>query len=104
MGDVASVLEKLSNHGATNDTFNLSGELTFRMRDIAGFVKEAYEEMFDETVEIKLNEDDPSEFPDGFEVKATKLKKVIPYSCEPHFKEEAKKIFTLLNEKQATAQ
>ena len=100
MGDVCEVIEKLGKNGPTNDTFNLSGQLTFRMIDIARFVKEAYAEKYGEDLPLKTNTDDQSSFPDGFSVSSDKLRELIPFSCEPHFKEEAQKIFEIIENNQ----
>lgn len=96
MGDVCTTIEKLIQHGPTQDIFNLSGELTFRMVDIANFVQQAYNEVYGEQLPVVTNLDDKSEFPDGFNVSSKKLKNIIPFSCQPHFIEEAKKIFSLV--------
>lgn len=97
MGDVCQVFDKLIAHGPTNDFFNLSGELTFRMKEIAEFVRKAYLEKYGVDLPVKLNTADKSSFPEGFSVSAQKLKKIIPYECQPHFKDEAIKIFEFLD-------
>jgi nucleoside-diphosphate-sugar epimerase len=96
MGDVCDVMERLAEQGATQDIFNLSGELSFRMVEIAEFVQRAYEEVYGARLPVVTNENDKSTFPDGFSVSSAKLKKLVPYECRPHFVEEAKKIFELL--------
>ena len=96
MGDVCDIMERLAERGATQGIFNLSGELTFRMVEIAEFVQQAYEEVYGEKLPVLTNQNDKSTFPEGFSVSSAKLKKLVPYECRPHFVEEAKKIFELL--------
>ena len=96
MGDVCNVMERLAKREATLDIFNLSGEMSFRMVEIAEFVQQAYEEVYGVRLPIITNENDKSEYPHGFSVSSVKLKKLVPYECHSHFVDEAKKIFTLL--------
>lgn len=100
MGDVCKVVEGLAKHGPTQDVFNISGQLTYRMIDIAGFVRDAYKEMFGEELQIEVNHDDKSSFPDGFSVSSEKLRRIVPFTCENHFVSEAKNIFNLLKDQQ----
>jgi UDP-glucose 4-epimerase len=96
MGDVCKVIEKLENHGPTNQTYNLSGQLTYRMIDIAGFVQQAYHQFFGEELPIIVNDQDQSTFPDGFYVSSAKLRAKIPFYTQNHFVSEAIQIFNLL--------
>lgn len=96
MGDVCKIIENLFKTEATNETYNLSGEKTYRMIDLAKFVKEAYFEKFKVEIPIKVNEKDTVTYSDSLFVDATKLKNVVPYTSESHFKEEALRIFEFL--------
>lgn len=100
MGDVCEAIEKLGLHGPTLDTYNISGEHTLQMIDVAKYVQEAYLEDFNELLPIQTNQDDRTEFPEGLSVSSQKLRKIISFgSNEPKFKSEAKQIFNLLNKK-----
>jgi hypothetical protein len=59
-------------------------------------VQQAYGEVYGEKLPVLTNQNDKSTFPEGFSVSSAKLKKLVPYECRPHFVEEAKKIFELL--------
>jgi UDP-glucose 4-epimerase len=98
MGDVCTALERLVEKEASNEIFNISGEQTLRMKDVADFVQQAYQEFAGTTLEVKVNNEDKSEFPDGLSVSAQKLRNFIgPFTSGPKFKEEAKNIFAFLS-------
>lgn len=93
MGDVCNIFEQLILTPAANQIFNLAGERTFTMLEIANYVKQAYFEVFGEHIPVKVNTADTTTYPEALEVSAQKLKKIVPYNALPHFVEEAKKIF-----------
>ena len=99
MGDVCFVIQSLIEKEATNDTYNLSGEKTYKMIDIANYVKEAYQAKFDKEIPITTNQNDKTVYPTDLHVSATKLKNVVPYITQQYFKEEAGKIFEFLGKK-----
>jgi nucleoside-diphosphate-sugar epimerase len=96
MGDVCYVLEQLIKQLPTNDIYNLAGYETFKMLDIANFVKDAYLEKFGISIPIQVNEADKTVYPDDLKVSADKLMKLIPYTHTISFKQEAIKIFEFL--------
>lgn len=93
MGDVCNIFEQLILTQADNQIYNLAGERTFTMLEIANYVKQAYFEVFGEHIPVKVNTADTTTYPDALEVSSQKLKKIVPYNALPHFVEEAKKIF-----------
>ena len=99
MGDVCQIVEKLLALPPTKDIFNISGENTLNMLQVAQFVQQAYKETYGIEIPIKVNEEDKTSFPDGLSVSAQKLKQLVPYTAAPHFVEEAKKIFNFLEQK-----
>jgi UDP-glucose 4-epimerase len=103
MGDVCQIVEKLCTLPATHDVFNISGERTFKMLEIAQAVQEAYKESYGEDIPLLVNKEDTTVYSDDLFVSAAKLKKRIPYEAKPHFKEEAFKIFTFLSRQPSTA-
>lgn len=99
MGDVCRLIENLAEAEATNDIYNISGEKTYQMIEIAKFVQQAYKEKYGREIPVKVNEGDTSVYPDDLVVSAAKLKEKFAYTAEPHFVDEAKKIFSFLEQK-----
>lgn len=100
MGDVCEILFKIVKEDSTNSTYNLGGEITYKMIEIANEVKIAYTEKFQKEIPIKVNLNDKTTFENPLKVNVSKLKRFIPFEAKPHFKEEALNIFQfLLNSK-----
>lgn len=98
MGDVANIVEKTIHlEKASNDVFNLSGNKTFSMLEIAQYVQEAYFEVFGKKLEIETNTDDKNNYNQNLTVSYKKLQKLIQFNLQNKFKEEAKAIFSLLS-------
>ena len=99
MGDVCQIVHKvLQLPQAPNETFNICGEQTFSMLDIAREVQTAYEKEYNEQLPISVNEQDTNQYPDDLQVSAEKLKSVIDYSLTQRFQEEAAAIFHMLKD------
>ena len=96
MGDVCTIVHQLLEKTPTNDTYNVCGENTYAMLEIAHFVEEAYQEKYGKKIPIHINEEDKTQYPDDLEVKSNKLRQIIEYSLNIRFKEEAKKIFEMI--------
>lgn len=96
MGDVCTVLEKLGQQQAPNDTFNLSGEQTFSMLAIAEAVQKAYQQLTGKKLEIQINTEDKTPQGAPLFVSAAKVKKLVDYKSENRFEQEASNIFTFL--------
>ena len=97
MGHVCEIVHRLlALPEAPNDTFNISGEQTYQMLDVAHMVQEAYQEAYSQTLPITINEADTKQYADNLQVSSEKLKKQISFMSSNRFKEEAKKIFTLV--------
>ena len=97
MGDVCRMVDQvLQLPQAPNDTFNICGEQTFSMLDIAHEVQTAYENTYGKQLPISKNEQDTNQYPDDLKVSAEKLKSVISYSLTQRFQEEASAIFHML--------
>jgi UDP-glucose 4-epimerase len=97
MGDVCHIVKGLlSLPEAPLDTFNISGEKTFQMLEIARQVQLAYKEKYREEIPLQVNTEDKTVHADTLRVSASKLKKKVPYDATPKFKEEALKIFDFL--------
>ncbi len=99
MGDVCRIVESLISQEPTNNTYNLSGEKTYQMLEIAQLIKNAYLERFNEDVGLSVNEEDKSEYPDRLYVSSSKLKSIVNYNSDPKFKEEAINVFNFLEKK-----
>ncbi|MEO0332621.1 MAG: hypothetical protein AAF223_13230, partial [Bacteroidota bacterium] len=98
MGDVCQIVEKvLQLPQAPNDTFNICGEQTFSMLDVAQEVQAAYQKEYGEQLPITTNEQDTAQHPDDLQVSGQKLKSIINYSLTQRFQEEATAIFHMLN-------
>lgn len=96
MGDVCEVFERLIVTEPKNQIYNLAGERTYTMLEIANYVKQAYYEVYKEEIPVLVNDADQTSYPERLEVSAQKLKQIVPYDAQPHFVEEAKKIFRLI--------
>lgn len=100
MQDVCKIVEGLCQlEKAPLDTFNISGEQTFKMLEIAQYVQQAYQEKYGEEIPLSVNTEDKTVHADTLFVSAEKLKKLVPYDAKPKFKEEALKIFEFLERK-----
>ena len=97
MGYVCEIVHRmLELPSAPNDTFNISGEQTYKMIDVAEQVQEAYQEAYGKSLPITINKEDTNRYPDDLRVSSDKLRKKISFQQDSHFKEEAKKIFSLV--------
>ena len=97
MGDVCDIVHQtLELPEPLDDTFNISGEQTFRMIDVATSVQQAYQEVYGEHLPIEINEADTNQYADDLQVSSQKLRQRIPFTSQNRFQEEAKKIFELL--------
>ena len=98
MGTVCNVMEQLCKlETAPNDIFNLSGEQSFSMLDIANYVKKATSEALNKEIEVTVNLNDQTPTPAPLQVSSQKLKQLIPFANENKFVDEAKAIFNLLS-------
>ena len=97
MGDVCDIVHRtLESPNPLNDTFNISGEQTFRMIDVATSVQQAYREVYGEELPIQVNEADTNQYADDLRVSSQKLRQRISFTTQHRFVEEAKKIFELV--------
>ncbi|MGD1893020.1 MAG: NAD-dependent epimerase/dehydratase family protein [Cyclobacteriaceae bacterium] len=100
MGDVCRIVDQvLKLPQAPNDTFNICGEQTFSMLDVAQEVQTAYQKEYGKQLSIITNEQDTTQYPDDLRVSAEKLKSVVNYSLTQRFQEEATTIFYMLKNK-----
>ena len=99
MGDVCSVFKELiANDDPINGVFNLSGESTYTIMDVAEKVKQAYQKKYSELVNIVVNPDDTTVYVDDLNVSSQKLKKVVNFQAQDKFMEEALQIFDLVEQ------
>ncbi|MEQ9439115.1 MAG: NAD-dependent epimerase/dehydratase family protein [Cyclobacteriaceae bacterium] len=97
MGDVCQIVHKvLRLSQIPNDTFNICGEQTFSMLDVARAVQAAYQDSYGKQLPVSVNEQDTNQYPDDLQVSAEKLKSVISHSLTQRFQEEAAAIFHML--------
>ncbi|MDX2188763.1 MAG: NAD(P)-dependent oxidoreductase [Bacteroidota bacterium] len=99
MGDVCSSVDQLINKNAPNDTFNLSGQQTFKMIEIAKIVQKCYLQKFGKEIPLKFNDKDTNIYPDDLFVSSAKLRNFIDIQTISHFEDECLKIFDLLTKK-----
>lgn len=98
MGTVANVVQQtIELTNAPNDVFNLSSEQTFSMLEIAEYVQEAYLDTFGQKIPIEVNQNDNNLYKQDLTISNQKLQKLIPFSPQIQFKEEATAIFRLLS-------
>ena len=102
MQEVCEITEKLCFLNAKNEIFNLSGQKSFSMLDIANFVKNAYEGVFKKSIEIVINNEDKTK-PFNLSVKSEKIRNLLAfYKVQEKFQEEAVNIFGLLKKHKKT--
>lgn len=98
MGDVCHIIHKLTQLESTNDTYNISGEKSYTLLDVAEAVKEAYQEYFNKPIEVEINTEDKSPPREPIIISSSKIKQLVNYNAESHFKDEALQIFNFLKE------
>ncbi|MGB3851631.1 MAG: NAD-dependent epimerase/dehydratase family protein [Tunicatimonas sp.] len=97
MGDVCDIVHRtLELPEPPNDTFNISGEQTFTMLEVATFVQQAYQEVYGQQLPIQINENDTNQYASDLQVSSQKLRQRISFTTQTHFVEEAKNIFSLV--------
>lgn len=96
MGDVAKVVQQVVDTPATNDIYNITGQRTISMLDVAVEVQKAYKTHFGVDIPIKTNEDDKSEFLTPLDVRSDKLRSLVSFDDAVMFQEEAIEIFKLI--------
>jgi nucleoside-diphosphate-sugar epimerase len=99
MGTVADVVEQLLQQPPTNEVYNLSGQNTLKMLDVAEFVQDAYFQEFGERVPVRTNQEDKTVHPIDLFVDSSKLRAQVSIRDEVRFVEEARKIFQMLSNK-----
>jgi len=100
MGDVCQLFQLIAESPAENEIYNISGEQTYSMLDVANEVHAAYKEVYGEDITIKINEEDTKEYPQDLVVLSQKIRKRYNFvNKESHFKQEIKNIFTFLESK-----
>jgi UDP-glucose 4-epimerase len=97
MRDVCEVIEKLARIEGKNRVFNLSGEQSFRMIEIAEFIRDAYFDVYGEALPIEVNTNDSTDHSLPLFVSSSELRKIVPFKPRQRFKEEAVEIFSLLH-------
>lgn len=100
MGDVAKIVFQIATTKATNNIYNIAGEKTYTMLQIATFVQQAYQIKYAITVPITTNLADTTTYPTDLKVSASKLKSAFDYTLAEMFAAEATAIFEFL-EKQS---
>ena len=97
MNDVSLAIEKvLDREDIKNEIFNLGSGSSLSLLEIAELVASAYKEMYDREIVIKRNSKDTGSYATSLDFSIDKLKAAIAFEPSFCFKEEAKKIFTLL--------
>lgn len=97
MGTVADTVEKAcSTLAAAHDIYNISGQNTLTMLDVANAVQDAYKEKFNKEIPVKTNQEDTTTYPSDLYVDSSKLREKLKFDDVVRFKEEALKIFELL--------
>ena len=94
MFDVCRVVEKSLNF-QENGTYNLGFGESLSIIEIANYVKEVYQQMFQQELSITLNHEDKTE-PQKLQVDISKLQQLINYQFQHRFEVEIQSIFKLL--------
>jgi UDP-glucose 4-epimerase len=97
MGDVCEVSEKLLfAENTINEAFNLSGEKSYQIIDIANMVQKVYKNRYGEYLNIEINSADTNDYNDELIVNCNKLKTIIDYTAHEKFYQEINAIFDIL--------
>ncbi|MEM9283397.1 MAG: SDR family oxidoreductase [Verrucomicrobiota bacterium] len=99
MGDVTKAVHLiLESNDSFNDTYNLSGENTLRLIDVADRVRKAYEATYGEQIPIITNKANTKAANDSLKVSSDKLRRKIDLTLSDKTIEEATKIMVALTE------
>lgn len=100
MGSVAQMVEDLLNlETVPNDIYNVSGEETIQILDVAEEVQKAYQTKYGQTISILTNEEDKTTYPTDLVVKSDRIRKLVQIKKQKRFQEEAIRIFEMLESK-----
>ncbi len=94
MGDVVSIARKLL-ESDYNGVYNLSSMESYKVIEIANLVKSEYEKRYNTSIQIILNSDDKSVYPE-LVVDNNRLQEIIKFKPNNMFVSEINKIFNLL--------
>ncbi len=92
MGTVCNVFESLLGMPATNDVYNLSGQSTLKMIDIAETVRRMYLKVYGKELPITTNKEDSTVYSDDLMVSSEKLRKVVAIEDKVMFEQEVENI------------
>jgi len=96
MGSVAQCVQDLIEKKATNEIYNLSGQRTFNMVEVAEMVQSAYRNKYDRNVSISVNQKDQTQYPQDLRISSEKLRTVVKINDEIRFEQEATNVFEFL--------
>lgn len=99
MGTVTKTINKLIDKEASNTIYNISGQNTRTMVDVANDVQKAYKTYFEEEIPIQINTGDTTVYPTDLYVSSEKLRNFIPIDDTIEFENEAINIFKFLENK-----
>jgi len=95
MLDVVEIISKLLQIDATNDIYNLSSNKTDKIIELAKKVKKVYENIYNKSIKITINENDKNIY-DDLKVDNQKLKKIVSFESKDRIAYEINQIFVLL--------
>lgn len=98
MGDVCEVVENTLNNAPKQEIYNISGNRSLSMLDVAKSVKDAYWENYKVDIPIEVNQNDKTEHAQDLLVSNKKLIDFLSINIDikNRMKSEAKNIFSLL--------
>lgn len=96
MGTVANVVDQLLKKPPSNSIYNLSGQQTLQMLDVANFVQQAFLAEYGEEIPVRTNQEDKTVYADDLLVDSAKLRSHVAVDDQTMFTEEARDMFRLL--------
>jgi len=98
MGDVVKVVQKVLEKPATNDVYNLSSRMSYKILELANIVQSEYFSLYNKTIEVVVNKEDKNNYGE-LTVCNDKLKSEFTYEVNDMVKQEVRKIFKKLDKK-----
>jgi len=97
MEDVCNAVQlMMEKENLCKETFNLGSGKAITLLDVAREIGAAYNEEFGVQLPVQVNEADTNNYPISLSFNTDKLKQVISFAPKSRFREEARKIFSML--------
>ena len=96
MGDVCKIVLNCFNSPAANETYNLGGNCSRSILEVADLVRKEFKKKFNQPLEVAINESDLNNYENFQEVSIDKIQEKFGFSPEDKMSEEIRNIFEFL--------